>query len=132
MNAEEWRAALQADPRFQQLDIAHEIARCDHWSRREFKKPAGRARILNWLKKAERVRAARAAGATFATGLRPPPPTAPPGWFDWFAAEFAKIPEDHPAHGQLLSAYSCKAFHMLPGSWRARAAAECPAIAAAP
>jgi len=127
MTADEWLAALQAEPRFQFLNIRRELAACDDWSRRIHRKPAGRARCLNWLRKAERVRAAKAAGALYANGLRPPPPPGPPGWFDWFAVEFARVGEDDPAHGQLLAAHSCRAFHFLPASWRARALAACPA-----
>jgi hypothetical protein len=127
MNADEWLAALLADARFQFLNVRRELAACDDWSRRIYRKPAGRARCLNWLAKAERVRAAKAAGALYANGLRPPPPVGPPGWFDWFAAEFARVGEEDPAHGQLFAAHSCKAFHMLPASWRARAFSACGA-----
>lgn len=130
MTDHEWLAALQSSPRFALLDIPREIAACDYWCKKQFKKPPSRARVLSWLNKAERVRAAKAAGATYANGLRPPPPVGPPGWFDWFAAAFAKVGEDDPAHGQLLAAKSCRAFHMLPVSWRARAFAECVAASA--
>lgn len=60
----------------------------------------------------------------------PPRPVGPAGWFAWFSAEFAKVAEDDPAHGQLLSAHCCRAFHMLPQSWQQRAQYECQHAAA--
>lgn len=65
-------------------------------------------------------------------GYLPPPPrpVGPPGWFAWFAAEFGRVGEDDPAHGQLFAAYTCRAFHMLPASWQQRAHYECKAAAA--
>lgn len=47
---------------------------------------------------------------------------APEGWRDWL--EMKMPPDDHPAHGQLLSAYNCHKFEMMPGSWQAKCIAE--------
>lgn len=49
-----------------------------------------------------------------------PTPEGPPGWLDWLAAELAKVAEDDPAHGLLVSALRLKAFHVLPQSWQKR------------
>lgn len=47
---------------------------------------------------------------------------APEGWREWLGAKMP--PDDHPAHGQLLSAYNCHNFAMLPDSWKAKCIAE--------
>ena len=47
---------------------------------------------------------------------------APEGWREWL--EMKMPPDDHPAHGQLLSAYNCRSFDMMPDSWKAKCIAE--------
>jgi hypothetical protein len=122
LNDEEWIASLMQEPHLEGVDVRREISACLFWCKNN-KKLASRMRIVNWLNRAERTVTAKASGATFATGLRPPPPVGPKGWLQWLNDNM--VSSDHPAFGQLTAALNCKLFHMLPASWQQRATEAC-------
>jgi hypothetical protein len=122
LDDEAWIASLMQEPHLQGLDVRREISACLFWAKQN-KVVASRMRIVNWLNRAERTVTAKASGATFATGLRPPPPVGPQGWLQWLNDNM--VSSDHPAFGQLTAALNCKLFHMLPASWQQRATEAC-------
>ena len=121
MSDEEWILSLEQDPAMQGVDVRREIAKAQFWAKQN-RRVATRRMLVNWLNKAERVVSLKAQGAQYATGLKPPPPPGPDGWRDWLDANMPD--EDHSAHGQLLAAYNCDKFTMMPASWQARCRAE--------
>lgn len=121
MTDEEWIQSLEQEEALKGIDIRREIAKCQFWCKQN-RRNATRRTIVNWLNKAERVVGLKASGAQYATGLRPPPPAGPDGWEQWL--EFNMPDEDHAAHGQLLAAFNCKKFSMMPSSWQTRCRGE--------
>jgi hypothetical protein len=119
MTDEDWLISLEHEPALKGLNVRQEVGRAQFWCKQNKRLPTRRF-LVNWLNKAEKVVELKNQGATYATGLRPPPPKGPAGWLDWLKTELATISEDHDAHSQLTAALNCQQFSMMPGSWQTR------------
>jgi hypothetical protein len=82
MSEAEFIAFLEAEPSLEGVDIRREIGKCQFWCKANGVQPT-RARLVNWMKKADRQLLTNAAGQSSFAPKKPEPVFEPAGWREW-------------------------------------------------
>ena len=117
MTEQEWLDSLKQDPAMRDVNVDFELSRALLWAKQNGRQ-ATRRFCLNWLLKRAAETSAIKQGATYATGLKIPPPPGPEGWREWLDENMP--PPDDPEWGIITSALNCHKFSWLPQSWQQR------------